>query len=213
LKVENIRLASIAEALDDNGDMTSWWFDPATGEVETYLSEYYRTEDDEEDDPRDLGYVHIDAEGSRTAYLEMVEFAEAVADVHARDLLLRALEGRGAFRRFRETVYEISELREQWFGFSAARGERRALRWLLSSGFVEVEDASQAIEVRRRVADTVLDAVGTRSGVDVAAGEVPARWAEIEASVGAGTTVTITRDGAPWALIEPCADRRGQVAR
>jgi hypothetical protein len=42
----------------------------------------------------------------------MVDFAERIAESGTSDLLLRALEERGAFRRFRNTLYGFPDLRD-----------------------------------------------------------------------------------------------------
>ena len=41
-----------------------------------------------------------------------MDFTERVRDPRAHDLLERAIEGRGAFRRFRGTLFEFPEPRE-----------------------------------------------------------------------------------------------------
>jgi hypothetical protein len=58
--------------------------------------------------------VEIDARGSRLAYEDMAEFAESVGEARAADLLQRALSGRGAFRRFRDTLHDFEELVPHW---------------------------------------------------------------------------------------------------
>jgi hypothetical protein len=68
-----------------------------------------------------------------------------VRDPRARELLERAIEGRGAFRRFKDTLFEFPELRETWFRFHDARMERRALEWLADEGLVDREAAERAM--------------------------------------------------------------------
>ena len=67
----------------------------------------------------------------------MAEFVAGVHHRRAADLLDRAIAGRGAFRRFKDTLFEFPELREQWFRFRDARSRRRALRWLADEGLIE----------------------------------------------------------------------------
>lgn len=54
-------------------------------------------------------------------------------DVELRERLERAIEGRGAFRRFRDLVHEEG-LAQQWDAFSADRQAGRARRWLADEG-------------------------------------------------------------------------------
>ncbi len=47
----------------------------------------------------------------------MEQFVQLVRDPRARDRLDRALQGRGPFRRFKDTLLEFPGLREAWFRF------------------------------------------------------------------------------------------------
>ncbi|MET0661722.1 MAG: UPF0158 family protein, partial [Ilumatobacteraceae bacterium] len=80
--------------------------------------------------PEDRGLVPIEPYGSRAAYEDMATFASAVSDRRAADLLHRALEGRGAFRRFRDTLHEFEDLVDPWRAYAQARSEQRAIDWL-----------------------------------------------------------------------------------
>jgi predicted nucleotidyltransferase len=73
----------------------------------------------------------------------MEDFVACVRDRRARDLLARAISGRGAFRRFKDTLFEFPELREQWFGFHEARMLRRAVGFLVDEGLVSQDDADR----------------------------------------------------------------------
>jgi hypothetical protein len=75
----------------------------------------------------------------------MEDFAARVREPRTRDRLERAIAGRGAFRRFKDTLLDYPDLRGAWFAFHDARGERRALEWLAEHGFVEREEAEQSI--------------------------------------------------------------------
>ena len=77
------------------------------------------------------------------SYRDMAEFVAAVHHRRAADLLDRAIAGRGAFRRFKDTLFEFPELRDQWFRFRDARSRRRAVRWLADEGLVDRADADR----------------------------------------------------------------------
>ena len=85
---------------------------------------------------------------SHEGYEDMQDFIERVRNPQARDLLERAIAGRGAFRRFKDTLLDFPELREAWFRFHDARVERRAIRWLLDEGLVDRTAAERAIAQR-----------------------------------------------------------------
>lgn len=67
-------------------------------------------------------------------------------DPRARDLLERAIAGRGAFRRFKDTLFEFPELRKSWFEFHDARMMRRALQWLADEGVIDNQVVEREIE-------------------------------------------------------------------
>jgi hypothetical protein len=78
----------------------------------------------------------------------MQDFIERVRNPQARHLLERAIAGRGAFRRFKDALFDFPELREAWFRFHDARVERRAIRWLVDEGLVDEAVAERAIDER-----------------------------------------------------------------
>ena len=203
--IADIDLAGVAEALGDNSGETTWWYDPTNGEVEMAVADSYLMDGDieDEDDPYERGLVPIEPIGSRGAYRDMVEFAESVADARASDLLLRALEGRGAFRRFRDTLYEFADLRDRWFDFGNAAGECRAIDWLLDERCVDPDDAEAARAARATTMAAVLDEVGAPGGVGIDESQLSDRWGEISDLIGAGRSVVILRHGRPWATISP----------
>ena len=89
------------------------------------------------------GWRRIRRTESYESYRDMAEFVAAVHHRRAADLLDRAISGRGAFRRFKDTLFEFPELRDRWFRFRDARARRRALRWLADAGLVERADADR----------------------------------------------------------------------
>lgn len=147
LELDRVDLRSLCEALEDHSWESSWWLDPRTGEVEILLEDTALREADEEL-PGERGWIRIEPVPSRDAYTDLEDFTARVRDPRARDLLERAIAGRGAFRRFKDTLFEFPELRETWFEFHDVRMERRALRWLADEGLVDREAAERAIDAR-----------------------------------------------------------------
>ena len=145
LDLSKIDLAELAEALEDHSEGTSWWFAPETGELESW-SEYFSSEG-EGVHPAERDWIPVEPVPSGEGYRDMEDFIARVHDPRARDLLQRAIEGRGAFRRFKDTLFEYPELRKAWFAFHDARAERRALEWLTDHEMVDGE------AVQRRIAE------------------------------------------------------------
>jgi Uncharacterised protein family (UPF0158) len=73
---------------------------------------------------------------SRDGYRDMVDFIGTVRDQRLRDRLDDAIHGRGAFRRFADTLDRQSEDElTRWFEFAAERKRGRARAWLADVGY------------------------------------------------------------------------------
>jgi hypothetical protein len=200
LRLSEIALDELAMALDDHGDWTEWWFDPATGDTIPSVDPMVSGIDDDLDLE---DKIHIRPQPSRAAYETMVEFADAVADPRTRELLQRALVGKGAFRRFRDTLYDVPELVDRWRGFERLAAEMRALDWLEEADLVDPDELRAAVHDRHGRVAAVLADLGTDHAPRFDRDEVPGRWDEIAAVLDAGTSVTLTRTGAPWCIVSP----------
>ncbi|HET7928120.1 MAG TPA: UPF0158 family protein [Actinomycetota bacterium] len=146
LDPEDVDLSDLAEALEDHSDVTAWWLDPATGAVEPYPSDDEGA--DGEEHPEDRGLLHVDPLPSHEGYGDMEDFIARVGDGRARDLLERAIAGRGAFRRFKDTLIDFPDLRDAWFRFHDARMERRAIAWLANRELIDPATAERALRAR-----------------------------------------------------------------
>jgi predicted nucleotidyltransferase len=144
LDLKRIDLGELAHALEDHSDFTEWWFNPDTGEIEPWSADMPDAVDPELAHPEERGFMYIEPLPSHESYRDLEDFTALVRDPRARDLLERAIAGRGAFRRFKDTLFDFPELRQAWFKFSNARMERRALEWLADRDIVDEETAEAA---------------------------------------------------------------------
>jgi hypothetical protein len=126
-----IDLELVRVALDDRDGDGRWFLDGETGEV-LHLNE---SDDDDLADRIEEGgerYVVIPYQGSTAGYRDMVEFINSVNDNRLRALLDVAINGKGAFRRFKDVLQDYPEERERWFTFQKQRAYQRILSWLES---------------------------------------------------------------------------------
>lgn len=156
LDPEDVDLADLALALEDHSTEHSWWLDPSTGAV----APRFGGELDE-----DAGMVAVEPLPTGVGYGDMEDFVAQVRDPRARSLLDRAITGRGAFRRFKDTLLNYPELRRGWFAFHDARGEERAIEWLIERELVDPDAAEQALARRRQNADADLPGLLDAEGV------------------------------------------------
>jgi len=87
------------------------------------------------DDPR---YVALPEPDPHEDYRLMSRFAAGVEDPHARQRLEDALDGRGAFGRFRRVLGDYPELRDAWQARQDEATRERALEWLAELGIEPV---------------------------------------------------------------------------
>jgi hypothetical protein len=80
-------------------------------------------------------YLFIPHAGSREAWEDMRDFATDVEVDAIRAQLLDAIDGRGAFSRFRRILARHEELRARWYAYSAETRAGRARDWLAAEGY------------------------------------------------------------------------------
>lgn len=162
LTPEQVDLADLALALEDHSQEHTWWLDPATGAVEPRFENGAGAISG--DDRGERRPIPVQPLPTAVGYGDMEDFVARVRDPRARYALERAIAGRGAFRRFKDALLEYPELRRAWFKFHDARGERRAVEWLVERELVAPAAAERVISGRPEpgVADLpgLLDAEG-----------------------------------------------------
>lgn len=139
-------LDQIATALADQENYEHQWLVNAkTGEILTWTSDTgIDGHNPVELDDLDPDLIAIDALPSRVWYADMADFAEGISNEQAQRRLERAIRGRGAFRRFRDELYEeYPDLVGVWNAFRDSRAQRRAVEWLVENDLVAEADAER----------------------------------------------------------------------
>ena len=105
-------------AFEHNAPETHSYLDLKTGQVATIVDS--RPEDDEKRQliRRSEGrFVHLDPASSREQYRWMERFVQSVADDALRERLILAIDGKGAFRRFKDVLLSYPVERDRWFTY------------------------------------------------------------------------------------------------
>jgi hypothetical protein len=144
LDLSSVDLDEIASALADQTDYEHrWLINPQTGEIAFWTAD---TGIDGQT-PVDLDELDLVCIGPLAAYIwyqDMADFAEAITDELARRRLLRAIQGKGAFRRFKDEFHdEYPDLLPAWYAFRDARAQRRAVQWLADNSLINDYAASR----------------------------------------------------------------------
>jgi hypothetical protein len=144
LELSSLDLEEIANAL---GDQTSyehrWLINPQTGEVVFWTADT-GIDGQTPIDLDELDLACIDPLPSWIWYQDMADFAEAITDERAGRRLARAIQGKGAFRRFKDELHEeYPDLLPAWYAFRDARARRRAVQWLADNSLIDDEAADR----------------------------------------------------------------------
>jgi hypothetical protein len=78
----------------------------------------------------DGNYLRIDPVSSREQYRWMERFIPVVEDTELRGKLAQAIDGKGAFRRFKDVLMSYGPERERWFTFRSERLRTFMEAWL-----------------------------------------------------------------------------------
>jgi hypothetical protein len=146
LDLDAIDVEEVATALADQTDYEHrWLIDPRTGEIAFWTSDTgIDGEHPVELDELDL--ILIDPLPPYVWYQDMVDFADGISDRAAGDRLHGSLQGKGAFRRFKNELYQRHpDLISSWHAFRDARARARAVHWLAEEGLID-DDAVEQFE-------------------------------------------------------------------
>jgi hypothetical protein len=145
LDLAQVDLDDLVMALSDqNEGYHSWLINPETGQLHLWSDDVGLDGDDSvgEDELDERGLEPVSPIRSREWYQLMVDFAAQVTDAHARALLEVALDGRGAFRRFRDVLHQRQpELLPAWRQFDEAASRQMAVDWLASEELISPDAA------------------------------------------------------------------------
>lgn len=144
-----VKLDDLLEAMQLGGDMVEWVVDLQSGEVTMLIDDILCAAEDEDDDNNDTSMEDYLKVAKR--YMErpedfivvpsddfneydlMMDFAEQQEDQHTREKLAIALQGKGAFRRFKDTVKYLG-LDDSWYIRLNEAHKRFILAWVEDEG-------------------------------------------------------------------------------
>ncbi|RMH00104.1 MAG: hypothetical protein D6705_01385 [Deltaproteobacteria bacterium] len=127
--------AALETAFEHNAPDTHSYLDLESGQVVTIVDS--RPEDDEKRRiiRRGTGrYIHLDPASSREQYRWMERFVMSVEDPALKERLILAIDGKGAFRRFKDVLLSYPVERDRWFAY------RANLLHLYINGWLEAHD-------------------------------------------------------------------------
>ena len=133
-----VDLQELRFAMEDATNEHQHFLDTETGEVILVLAMF-----DDEEAQRQLAeidaaepgrYLQVPRADARAGYDDMQDFIDTISGEHLQELLTVAIQGRGAFRRFKDVLAGHPGEEQQWFDFQVARLDARAREWLAEEG-------------------------------------------------------------------------------
>jgi hypothetical protein len=130
-----VELDDVGEALSEQAG-TENYLDLHTGAVWFHTMTDFGVADDLDVDLSDeTRWLFLPGEGSHEAYRDLQRFISTVDDDDLAALLTEAIEGRGAFRRFRAVLERDPAQYTRWHRFDADARLGHARSWLADHGY------------------------------------------------------------------------------
>ncbi len=143
-----VSLKAVAEEMDVPGDDWFAYINRETGELTTLRREEMSIVEEGEsydylpDWEQELAktaekvigseaYLHLPTKFDIHEYAIMERFCMSLEDDELADILLNAIRGRGAFRRFKDTIYQHG-IADEWYSYRQQALEEIAEAWLKS---------------------------------------------------------------------------------
>jgi hypothetical protein len=117
-------------ALENNSPELHSFLNKATGDVVRIFRGSEGAEQRLREVENDDDYLYIEPISSREQYRWMEEFIEATEEPNLKDKLNIAIDGKGAFRRFKDVLVGYPEERERWFAKRSVKLRTHITEWL-----------------------------------------------------------------------------------
>ncbi len=123
----------------------------------------------------DAGYLRVDPVSSREQYRWMERFIATTEEPELSRKLVQSIDGKGAFRRFKDVLMSYPVERERWFTFRSERLKTNMESWLETHGLEAIPrpqwDVPTPDEVRGAAEREEAERPGRRTRAQIAEGQ------------------------------------------
>jgi hypothetical protein len=141
-----VNLQNIIEELEIQFDESRTFLNVDTGEIISLTSEELRAAEDDEpfdhlpewqQEDREVAndlienfekYIELPTKYDVNEYEIIEDFCLSISEQGQRNPLLKAIKGKGAFKRFKEKIIDF-DIEQQWFSFRNDRFKEIAIEW------------------------------------------------------------------------------------
>ena len=139
--MKKIKLSAVADEFELISSEMSLFYNTETGEFDFYsdfimtLEESSAKAEEFEDD----AWIATPNQQEIGEYDMMSDFADSVKDPRKNEMLIVALDGKGAFRRFKDTLSRV-DLEDEWYSFRRKAYAEIARDWCEENGIMYTDD-------------------------------------------------------------------------
>ncbi len=150
-----VKLKELVQEMDWSSDESTSWLDLKTGELLCVPEEAFRVAQEPHQQPGlmedefvewakriledEAGYLPLPSRWEINEYQIMEEFIDSLPDETVRNVLYRAIRGKGAFRMFKDRICDL-EIRQDWFDYRDRAFRKIAADWCEVNGVLFLED-------------------------------------------------------------------------
>jgi hypothetical protein len=154
---------SLETAVERNASDTDSFLDRTSGQVVTIVKNDPEAAHLKAQVARNIkNYIRIDPASSREQYRWMERYIATVEDTEFRQRLISAIDGKGAFRRFKDVLMNFPVDRERWFTFRSERLRTAMEAWLEAHGVKSVPREEWQVPTAEQVQEQVEQHVKAR---------------------------------------------------
>ena len=148
---KRIPLESVISGIETASDSFTIFLDLETMEQVSVADELITGIDDSETaemiDENPGRFLRLPTQYEIHEYSIMEDFVYSLEDGEAKRALARAIQGRGAFRRFKDTLVQYG-VRQRWFDYQAAAYRELAIQWCRDHDLLYTENGVAPIEIK-----------------------------------------------------------------
>ena len=123
-----VTLSKIVEGLEMVDDIIDCYYNPEIDEIFlSNIGEYEELTEDEIDELFEKSII-LPTQYEINEYQIMVDFIETIYNLEIKNNLQRLIQGKGAFRRFKDYCFEMNIIQE-WYNYRDKRYKEIAIDW------------------------------------------------------------------------------------
>ena len=144
-----VKLTEVIDALDFINDEIEYYYNPDTEEI--FMSNIGEIENLNEDELDELfeKSIMLPTRYDINEYEMMEDFAETIEDTRLQNQLYISLNGRGVFRRFKDTCINF-DIIDDWYNYRDQKYKELAINWCKDNN-IEFEQEMNYEEVFKKL--------------------------------------------------------------